>query len=108
MFLVSDEDSAVALDKGAAAILVRFRLIKGRGTRRYRPIRHLHAFASAICRLGEVRHAADIPEGIAGNKSKSTAFATDAEIPALLRKGAMEAPGGHMDFTCKGLRFSRE
>ena len=38
-------------------------------------------------RLGEVRCAADNPVGIAGTTGKLTAFATEADIPALLRRG---------------------
>ena len=66
-------------------------------------------------RLNEVRHAAHIPPSIAGNKGKFAAFVLDADIPALLRKGAMEAMSGQLDFSRdvsvlrnKGWRFSRE
>ena len=36
-------------------------------------------------RLGEVRRAADTPAGFAGRRGKFTAFALEADIPALLR-----------------------
>ena len=42
-------------------------------------------------RLGEVRHAAGIPVGVAGNTGKFAAFMLDSDIPAPLRKGAMVA-----------------
>ena len=49
-------------------------------------------------RLGAGRHATGIPVGIAGGKGAFAAFALDAEIPALLRKGALEVLGGLQDF----------
>ena len=48
-------------------------------------------------RLGELRHAADILVGIAGIKGEFTPSVLDADIPALLRKGAMEASGGQLE-----------
>ena len=66
-------------------------------------------FRSGDGRLGEVRQAAGIPVGIAGNRGRFTAFALGADISALLRKGAAEALGGQSDifssfdeFTPKG------
>ena len=53
-------------------------------------------------RPGEVRHATDIPEGNAGKQGKFAASALDAETPALLREGAMEALGGQLD-TSRGV-----
>ena len=47
---------------------------------------------------GEVRHPADSPPGIARHTGKFPAFALDADFPALLRKGAMVALGGQLDF----------
>ena len=49
-------------------------------------------------RIGEVQYAANVTVGIAGRKGTFTAFAMDAEIPALLRKGALEALGAQLDF----------
>ena len=49
-------------------------------------------------RIGEVRYAADIVVGIAGRRGAFTAFVMDAEIPALLRKGALDALGAQLDF----------
>ena len=50
-------------------------------------------------RMGDVEIAADITAGIAGPKGAFTDFALDAEIPALLRKGALEALRGRSDFS---------
>ena len=49
-------------------------------------------------RIGEVKHAADIKVGIAGRKGAFTAFVLDADIPASLREGALEALGAQSDF----------
>ena len=48
-------------------------------------------------RRGEVRHAADIPVGIAGIKSKFAAFAPGADTPASLREGDLDASSGRLD-----------
>ena len=58
-------------------------------------------------RFGEVRCAADIPEGIAGNRSKVAAFALEANIPVLLRRGAAAALGGQLDL-CRDISSSRK
>ena len=44
--------------------------------------------------VGEVEHAADIKVGIAGCRGALTAFASEADIPAKLRKGASESLSG--------------
>ena len=49
-------------------------------------------------RLGDVRHTAVATVGNAGNKGDFTAFAPQADMAASLRKGASEAPRGHVDF----------
>ena len=49
-------------------------------------------------RVGEVKRAADIKVGTAGRRGAFTAFAPDADIPAVLRKGALELLGGRLDF----------
>ena len=49
-------------------------------------------------RLGDVRHAADIPAGIAGSTGEFTASALDADMPALSRTCAIVAQGRHLDF----------
>ena len=53
--------------------------------------------------MGGVCHAADITVGIAGSKGTFTAFVLDADIPALLRKGALEALAGQLDFARNAL-----
>ena len=49
-------------------------------------------------RVGEVRHAADIKVGSAGCRGAFMVFVSEAEMPALLREGALEALGGKPDF----------
>ena len=49
-------------------------------------------------RVGEVEHAADIQVGAAGCRGACAARVLEADIPALLRKGALEALGGQLDF----------
>ena len=58
-------------------------------------------------RIGEVQYAANITVGIAGRKGAFTAFVMDAEIPALLRKGALEALGAQLDFAKDTLLLER-
>ena len=91
----------IVLDTGATANLVCFswlarlnRILKRRGIPRAatHPSRARSRFGDG--RLEEVRHAADIPSGTDGNRGKIAAFVLEADIPALLRKGAMEALGG--------------
>ena len=91
----------VVLDTGATANFARFSLLA-----HHNSILEKHGFPRVATypsnakfrrgdgRLGEVRHAADIPVRIAGNKGKFTAFALDGDSPALLPKVAMEALGG--------------
>ena len=45
--------------------------------------------------------------GIAGRRDVSAAFALDAESPAFLRKGALEALGAQLDFEKDVLSFTR-
>ena len=47
--------------------------------------------------VGEVMHAADIKAVVAGRRGAFAAFALEPDIPALLRKGALEALGGQLD-----------
>ena len=91
-------------DTGATANLVRFRWLKPHNRlsvkkRRQKvstcPRAGRHRFGDA--RHGDARRAADIPAGIAGNQGKLATFVLDADIPSLLRKGALEALGGQLD-----------
>ena len=98
-------DSAVSLDAGAAANLVRFRWLahhsrlQGREECRQVSTYPLSArFRFGNGRLGEVRRAADVPVGFAWGQSIFSAFALDSDIRALLRKDVLEAPGGPADF----------
>ena len=95
----------VALGMGAVADLSCFRCLArhNRILERYEiprattyPLKARARFGDG--RRGEVRRAADMPVGIAGNGDKFTAFELDADIPAFLRKGAMGALGGQLDF----------
>ena len=51
----------------------------------------MRVLSLVIVACEEARCAADIRVGQAGNRGKPTAFALGAEIPALLREGALEA-----------------
>ena len=102
--LVSKEDSAAALETGATANLARLRcleqhnqLLGRRGSQWVSTNPSKVRFRLGDGRLGKVRHA-DIPVGIAGNDGGFTAFALDADIPALLREGAREELGGQLGF----------
>ena len=48
--------------------------------------------------MGEVRYAARIAVGGAGNKVPFTAFVLGAGIPGSLRRGAFGSLGGQWDF----------
>ena len=48
-------------------------------------------------RVREVSHAADCRVGFAGRRGTFAAFVSGADIPALLRKGALGALGGQSD-----------
>ena len=50
----------------------------------------------------------DIPVGISGNEGKITAFALDADIPTLLRKGAGETLGGQLGFSRDALELGKQ
>ena len=48
--------------------------------------------------MGDVRFAADITVGVAVAKGDFAAFVLDADIPALLRSGALGSVGGQPEF----------
>ena len=50
-------------------------------------------------RLGGVRFVADITVGVAGATRNFAAFVLDADIPAVLHRGASESLGGQLDFS---------
>ena len=93
------DDSVVALDTGATTNFVRLKRLDNRDSyeQKMRPpkVIPLPTRARSIFgdgRVGEVRYAADIKVGIAGCRGTFTALVFKAEIPALLRKGARDAP----------------
>ena len=49
-------------------------------------------------RVGDVRRAAVVPVAIVGYAGRFMAHVVDADIPALLRKVALETLGGHRNF----------
>ena len=81
-FSFEEADSAAAPEAGATARLARFRLSARRnriwgkkGFPRVSTYPACARFRFGDWRLGEVRHSADIPAGIAGNQKKFTACA---------------------------------
>ena len=101
----------IVLDTGATANVVPFswpgrrnRILEQHGIPKVAKAR----FSFGDGRLREVRHAADVPVGIAGNRGMFTAFALEAEIPALLREGVMEALGGKSNFLRGSLNLPRQ
>ena len=99
------DDSVVVLDTGAAANLVCFRwlshqssLLERKGFPRVLTYPAQARFKFGDGRAGNVCFASDIAVGIAGAKGTSTASVLDADIPALLCKGALEALAGQLDF----------
>ena len=89
------EDSAVALETGATANLAYFRwlgnrnsLLEKRGFRRVSTFWACARYKFCDGRLGEVRFAAGNPVGLAGCRGTFAACALEADIPAVLRKGA--------------------
>ena len=104
LFLVSESDSAAVSDTGATAGLARFRwlehyslILQRGGNRQVTTYPASARFRFGDGHLGEVCRAADIPVGFAGGKGKFATFALDADIPELLRKGALEAARGQLD-----------
>ena len=103
--LAPDEDSVV-LETGATANFVCFRQLERhnrplekKGCQKVSTYPPSARFRFGRGRLGEERHAAETPEGIAGHKCKFTALLLDAGILAFLRKGLLEALGGQLGFS---------
>ena len=93
-----DADTAVVLETGGAANCVcfmrlgrRISILERWGVRRTETYYARAHFEFGDSRLGEVRCAVEILAGTAGGRRKFTAFALEADIPALSRKGASEA-----------------
>ena len=103
--MVAQSESVVALGIGATANLARYEWLDSRnlfleklGLLEAVPYPSPARFKFGNGWFGEVKHAADIKGGIAGRKGAFTASVLDAESPALLRKGALEALGAQLDF----------
>ena len=104
-FVCVHGDCVVALDAGATANLLccerfgnRNSHLQKRGTPQVSTYPKKAHFEFGDGRIGEVHYAADLKVGIAGRRGACAAFAPGADIPALLRKGALEALGGQLDF----------
>ena len=100
------EGSADNLDTGARANLVWFRQL----AHQHSPLGEMGPprlmthpggarFKFRNGRMGDVRFAVDIAMGIGGAKGSFTTFVLDSDTPALWIKGALEAPGGRLDFS---------
>ena len=105
-FLVADSDSTMVLGTGATANLVCFcwlrprnRILQRRGSQKVSTYPSSARFRFGNGRLGEVRRPADISAGIPVRKGEITVFVLDADIPTLLRKGALEVLEGQPDYT---------
>ena len=99
-----EEDGEVILETGATANLARFRWLESHNSllgKRGLPWVSTYPARARLTfrdgRSGEVRYAADITAGIAVSQGSFTAFVLDADTPALLRGGALEALSGQLD-----------
>ena len=106
LFLAPREDSVAALDKGATANDVwvrrldnRNRLLEQHGLLQVSVNQSKARFRFGDGRQGEVRHAADETVVIAGTQGAFTASALNADIPASLCEGAINALGGQFGFS---------
>ena len=106
------EGGAVCPDIGSTANLVRFRrvahsnsLFAKMGLPRIMTYGALANLKFRDGRMDDVRYAADISADIAGAKDNFAAVALAADLPALLRKGALGALRGKLDFSWYSLTF---
>ena len=104
-FVGAESESVAVLDTGATAIFVCYEWLERRdlvlgehGFPKAIPYLSAARFEFGVGGIGEVKNAADIKVGFAGCKDALEAFVLDAETPALLRKGALEALGDPLDF----------
>ena len=105
-FFVTDADSFVVSDTRDAANPLRFKWSRRHNeisgswglprTESYPTCARLKFRGG---RLGDVRCAADIPVGYAGNRGRFTASVREAALPAFVRVGALETLGGHSAFS---------
>ena len=103
-FVCVHDDSVGELETGATANLVCFKWLGNHnshlqktGILQVRTYPTMARFRYGDGRNGEVRFAAEIKVGIAGRKGAFTAPMLEADIQALLRKGAHGALGGHLE-----------
>ena len=97
--------TVAVLDTGATANLVCFEWFENHNSHMQKlGIPEVSTYPTAarfeFCdgRVGEVRYAADIKVGIAGRRGAFTAFALEADAPALLSRRVPESLGGRLDF----------
>ena len=110
--LCMGEDGMVVLETGSAANPARFRWLGYRNSQLGKQgLPRAPACPACVCfefgdgRLGQVRRGADVTFGTAGRRGTHTAFALEADIPALLREGALGALGGQSGCACDVLTF---
>ena len=101
------EDSVVVLETGAAANMARFRrlgnrkfLLGEKGSSRISTYPARARYKIGDGRPGAVRSATGIALGNAARGGTPATFALEADIPALLREGALGALGGQSDSAC--------
>ena len=94
----------VVLDTGATANLACSTWLNNRnsylhkmGFPKVNPYPTLPRLKFGAGRIGVAEYAADIKVGSKGRRGAITAFVLDMDIPALLRKGAIEAHGRQVD-----------
>ena len=101
--MVMGTDSVAILETGAATNLVCLKwlvhhngILDSKNVPRVPTCPACARFKFGDARLGTARRAADILVGIAGNRGRLMAFAVDADILALLRRGAVAALVGQL------------
>ena len=88
-------ESAAILNTGAAANLACFRRLRRRNAVLAKfgaPIERTKPTPARL-KFENARFAADVPLGTAGRRGTVTTFLLEADIPALIRKGALESFG---------------
>ena len=103
-FLDMGAECVTVLNARAAAYLVRFRsavhrneILERTEIPRVTPFPACARFKFGDGRLWQVPRDAEVSAGIAGSREKFTASAAEADISALLRKGALVGFGGQPD-----------
>ena len=98
LFALANSDSAVVSHTGVTANSVcsswqelANRILQTKGSLRVSTYPGYARFRFGHGRLRGVRRAADVPVDVTGKKRRFAAFASEADILALLREGALEA-----------------